>query len=1043
MNSSNKIIALQIFFLLTATIALHSTPSLLLDDCENSELITINKKDIYSTYSFSGTTHSNDICNNNLSSDIWLKFEAPSQRIVLNIHHTSNSTFTLFGGSCTDLEYVECYTYAFNTDFDSLEIGQIYFLKISSNDDEEVRFKLESVPENNSFQNAHLLNPDTCFVDYTIYNQLYYEFTPSKEVYELSVYFLANGINQHEDITFYNENFDFIGKFEAPFRELLPDPNLNAFWAKLNLRVQIGKKYFVKLQADERIEFCIKELDAGIDFNDTWQDALELSLVTVEECEEYQITDYGASSISSLNEDNLSCIPDPGERDSWYIFDAFSSEITFRGPSFEFQIYEFFDESITFLDCPIIEGSHSQCSFITPSFGTIVRELNQDSTYLLRTIPTLNLPALPSCPPPQGYISIGKFELNANDEIENAIDIEINNPFECIYRTNISVANSTLSDPSIFENVCDTSSILNRDTWFTFTPLDTIINILLEQTLLLEILYFEVYSGEIGNLHCIQKGTVDSNQSIQDNNISTRISNLSIGEKHYLRIVSGSQNNQLAYEVYQQFCLRYISAPPSNDHMENPLNLFPSNNLTDCILSDSLLFNNVDNDVWFSFDATAPNHQFYIRSSNLSFDTHLFIREENGDTSLVSKHESFPTVFPPTGYNVSGANEKAGYLRGDNFFLSIFNYSDLEIGGTYLIKMGLLFNEEDYNPNMDIEVYNYQFCLKTLPISLANNTYYNSEVLIQYQDHLSRQFGYLTESIPDQEQDSLFLNCKVSNDIHYEQIRPEAWYTFTAEKSDYTLFFDDLTSFDEDGQSIFPFQNILDSTFTYSLFTRDSSNQLLDLICNQTLALEQEINNLVEGEEYFLSIRMDCLNYLTDLNFKFGLSQVLDEDSDGYYSDVDCDDTNADINPIQIEEPYNGIDDDCNPETLDDDLDQDGFLLVDDCDDQNPDINPNATEIPNNGIDEDCDGMDGVSATHEIANVVIKIFPNPVIDILYISIDGQLNYQANLYDTKGKLIISESNQTQMNLEPNASGAYLLEIIDLNTNQKIVEKIIVM
>ncbi len=143
------------------------------------------------------------------------------------------------------------------------------------------------------------------------------------------------------------------------------------------------------------------------------------------------------------------------------------------------------------------------------------------------------------------------------------------------------------------------------------------------------------------------------------------------------------------------------------------------------------------------------------------------------------------------------------------------------------------------------------------------------------------------------------------------------------------------------------------------------------------------------------------------------------------------------------ETTYNGIDDDCDPSTLDDDLDQDGFVLADDCDDQNPDINPNATEIPNNGIDEDCDGIDGVTATHSIGDVTIKIFPNPVIDILYIAVDGPLNFQANLYDMEGKKIMSESNATRMNLESNGSGTYLLEIIDLSTNQKIVEKIIVM
>ena len=72
----------------------------------------------------------------------------------------------------------------------------------------------------------------------------------------------------------------------------------------------------------------------------------------------------------------------------------------------------------------------------------------------------------------------------------------------------------------------------------------------------------------------------------------------------------------------------------------------------------------------------------------------------------------------------------------------------------------------------------------------------------------------------------------------------------------------------------------------------------------------------------------------------------------------DCDDSNPNINPSQAETTYNGIDDDCNEQTKDDDLDGDGFVLAEDCDDNNAMINPNATDLPDNGIDENCDGVD-------------------------------------------------------------------------------------
>ncbi|MBT3721721.1 hypothetical protein HN789_04900 [archaeon] len=44
---------------------------------------------------------------------------------------------------------------------------------------------------------------------------------------------------------------------------------------------------------------------------------------------------------------------------------------------------------------------------------------------------------------------------------------------------------------------------------------------------------------------------------------------------------------------------------------------------------------------------------------------------------------------------------------------------------------------------------------------------------------------------------------------------------------------------------------------------------------------------------------------------------IIDEDNDGYSSETDCDDNNANINPGMNEVFYNGIDDDCNPLTND------------------------------------------------------------------------------------------------------------------------------
>jgi len=168
----------------------------------------------------------------------------------------------------------------------------------------------------------------------------------------------------------------------------------------------------------------------------------------------------------------------------------------------------------------------------------------------------------------------------------------------------------------------------------------------------------------------------------------------------------------------------------------------------------------------------------------------------------------------------------------------------------------------------------------------------------------------------------------------------------------------------------------------------------------------------------------------------------VDNDGDGFNSDIDCDDNNPNINPDEMEIVYNGIDDDCDPTTLDDDLDQDGFSITDDCDDDNPDINPNAEEIPNNDIDEDCDGMDSVSSNHDIGASSIKIYPNPAIDKINIEIKGHLEFQATLFDVNGKLIKRLTNINQIDVIGTNSGIYFLEIRDLNSGKRIIERILI-
>jgi hypothetical protein len=100
-----------------------------------------------------------------------------------------------------------------------------------------------------------------------------------------------------------------------------------------------------------------------------------------------------------------------------------------------------------------------------------------------------------------------------------------------------------------------------------------------------------------------------------------------------------------------------------------------------------------------------------------------------------------------------------------------------------------------------------------------------------------------------------------------------------------------------------------------------------------------------------------------EMEYCFG--NLVDADGDGYDSSVDCNDNNQWVNPGEIEECGNGVDNDCDGlvdegcggDTTSIDNDNDGFSANVDCNDANPWAYPGAFEECNNGVDNDCDGL--------------------------------------------------------------------------------------
>jgi len=125
------------------------------------------------------------------------------------------------------------------------------------------------------------------------------------------------------------------------------------------------------------------------------------------------------------------------------------------------------------------------------------------------------------------------------------------------------------------------------------------------------------------------------------------------------------------------------------------------------------------------------------------------------------------------------------------------------------------------------------------------------------------------------------------------------------------------------------------------------------------------------------------------------------------------------------------------------DNDKDGFSSVDDCNDDDPEINPGATEIVNNDVDEDCNGEALTSSTFELEDSTIEVFPNPVMESLFIRVDDNSKVAVKLIDITGKMIYRSGEfrySKSIDVAELAAGLYFLEIHHVDLNRRVVDKI---
>lgn len=76
-----------------------------------------------------------------------------------------------------------------------------------------------------------------------------------------------------------------------------------------------------------------------------------------------------------------------------------------------------------------------------------------------------------------------------------------------------------------------------------------------------------------------------------------------------------------------------------------------------------------------------------------------------------------------------------------------------------------------------------------------------------------------------------------------------------------------------------------------------------------------------------------------------------------------------------------------------------------------------------------------------VADFPINSYPNPATGFFRIEVPAELKYQAKLYDAKGILLLTQSNESFFDLSEYSSGLYFLVVEELNSDQKAIKKII--
>lgn len=81
------------------------------------------------------------------------------------------------------------------------------------------------------------------------------------------------------------------------------------------------------------------------------------------------------------------------------------------------------------------------------------------------------------------------------------------------------------------------------------------------------------------------------------------------------------------------------------------------------------------------------------------------------------------------------------------------------------------------------------------------------------------------------------------------------------------------------------------------------------------------------------------------------------------------------------------------------------------------------------------------TAIETLKDIAVKLYPNPSTDILFIDNIKGIPIEITIYDTTGKILMSQYNPSKIDLRDYENGVYIISIENTQTKQKSIKKII--